>query len=427
MSKKINSWNKEEADKFKHELKIPVTLSSLFMINLFKCSGGIDNATFLTPEEKEVSKERTKRLLELLSNKVITGIKADFITPPKIITSVSPVELSGLELDTLFSDRFINIVFENTLDEIKNLLPKTHTKQPRTLLKTISKNLKRDTSKALNLFTITSEEAEIGAFTPKSLTVKEEMNKSTGALALYLMELYQIQGNKKIVIENLEPIAKRLNIDNFRLKCYLWNLGGYFWPVIDKNEEGGLEISNQQLFKVKFQYSKTVANKYTVVNGQITNANRYGNEFLSFIANEPVDKIEIEPCDILIKALAGKGLGNILTAPEKFLDTVMRVSDIGVKLLTYSTSNKPNKKINEDSLITDLGLTEQLKQQGRPRIREAILNGLEELKREGHFIKYSFNEGNKMYEWTYGGRIAKYQPTKKELRIVAQKEPKVEE
>jgi hypothetical protein len=240
------------------------------------------------------------------------------------------------------------------------------------------------------------------------------------------MELYQIQGSKVIVIENLEPIAKKFNIDNYRLKHYLWNLGGYVWPVIDKSEKG-LEISNQQLFKVKFIYSETVANKYKVVNGQITDVSRYGNNFLSFIANEPVQSIEIEPCDLLIKGLAGKGLGNILTATDKFLDTVIRLSDIGVKLLTYSTSNKPNKKISEDSLIRDLGLTEQLKKQGRPRIRQSILNGLEELKKEGHFLKYSFNELTGVYEWTYGSRITKYTPTKKELLKEAEKEPKVEE
>jgi hypothetical protein len=419
------SLNKEEAKAFKHELMIPLTLSSLFMLNLLQCEGGIEKATFLTPEEKEVSKKRSNRLLYLLSHKIITGIKTDFINPPQIITSVTPKELPSLDLDTLFNDTFIRGVFENTLDELRNLLPKTHTKQPRTLLKTISKNLKRDTNSSLDLFTVTAEEVEAGS----SLVIppKEEMNKNTGALALYLMELYQIQGNKKIVIENLEPMAKRFNIDNFRLKHYLWNLGGHVWPVVDKNEEGGLDISNQLLFKVKFSYSETVANKYEVVNNTIIGANRYGNNFLSFLANEPVKCIEIEPCDLLIKALAGKGLGNILTATDKFLDTVIRLSDIGVKLLTYSTSNKPNKKINEDSLINDLGLNEQLRTQGRPRIRQSILNGLEELKQEGHFIKYSFDEVKKIYEWTYGSRITKYQPTKKELKIEVKQEPKEEE
>lgn len=396
---------------------------------LFFNKGNLHKFPNLSETMIEEGEKAITTLLEYLNNKVIyieQNLSKGLDIEIKILNENYKGGVNVKKVEEALFHPAINFLVTDLLEYVgKNLKTPKHTKQPRELLKTISKNITRDSNSSLDLFTITADEVEAGG--SMVIPYKEEMNKNTGALALYLMELYQTQGNKIIVIENLEPVAKRFNIDNFRLKHYLWNLGGHVWPVVYKNEEGGLAISNQLLFKVTFNYSETVANKYKVVNGQITDANRYGNNFLSFLANEPIKCIEIEPGDLLIKALAGQGLGNILTATDKFLDTVIRLSDIGVKLLTYSTSNKPYKKINEDSLINDLGLNEQLRTQGRPRIRQSILNGLEELKQEGHFLKYSFNEATKFYEWTYGNRITKHTPSKKERKIEAQKEPKVEE
>jgi len=427
---KINSRKDiiETVESIENSELVRLSFNEFLKMSLFFNKGNLHKFSNLSESEIEGGETAITTLLEYLNNKVIfikQHIKKGFSIEVQLLDENYKGGINLKEVDALLFHPAISFLMIDLFNYFsKSQAPDTHTKQPRELLKTISRNLKRDNNNTLDLFTITAEEVEAGG----SMVIphKEEMNKSTGALALYLMELYQIQGNGKIVIENLEPVAKRFNIDNFRLKHYLWNLGGHVWPVVYKNEEG-LDISNQLLFNVKFKYSQTVADKYEVINGQITDANRYGNNFLSFLAKEPIKCIEIEPCDLLIKALAGQGLGNILTATEKFLDTVIRLSDMGVKLLTYSTSNKPNKKINEDSLINDLGLSEQLKKQGRPRIRQNILNGLEELKKEGHFLKYSFNDATKIYEWTYGNRITKHTPSKKERKIEAQKEPKVEE
>jgi len=248
-------------------------------------------------------------------------------------------------------------------------------KQPRNLLKTLAKGI-GNSGEELTLFTMPQTEGGI----------KEEISKNTGALAFYLIQLYQQNNSKPLEIPKgkLSPISRVMNCNNYRLKIYLLYLGGYNYPIIDKNDTGELIVKTDKLFDIEFVYSQKVADKYSVNNGQIKGVERIGTEILTFIKNEELDRVIITPNSRFIKALEGKGLGNILTANDKFVGLILELSDIATKILTYSSSNTPSQKIREELLVKHLGLIKQVKKQGMPRVRGTILKGLQELKDKGH-------------------------------------------
>ena len=207
-----------------------------------------------------------------------------------------------------------------------------------------------------------------------------------------------------------------MNCNNYRLKLYLLYLGGYVYPIIDKDEvTKELVLSNELLFKIEFRYSKKVADKYSVKEGEIQGVERIGTNVLTFIKDEPLDRVIITPSDRFIKALEGKGLGNILTVNNKFVGLILELTDIATKILTYSSSNKPVQKIAEDNLIKALGLTKQIKTQGKPRVRATILKGLQELKDKEHIKSYSYEEATGMYSFTYSDKYVRHKENKKGL------------
>ncbi len=277
-------------------------------------------------------------------------------------------------------------------------------KQPRNLLKTLAKGI-GNSGEELTLFTMPQTEGGI----------KEEISKNTGALAFYLIQLYQQNNSKPLEIPKgkLSPISRVMNCNNYRLKIYLLYLGGYNYPIIDKNDTGELIVKTDKLFDIEFVYSKKTADKYSVNNGQIKGVERIGTEILTFIKNEELDRVIITPNSRFIKALEGKGLGNILTANDKFVGLILELSDIATKILTYSSSNKPSQKIGEESLVKHLGLIKQVKKQGMPRVRGTILKGLQELKDKGHIRSYSFEEATRMYSFNYTNKFVQYSEGKK--------------
>ncbi len=277
-------------------------------------------------------------------------------------------------------------------------------KQPRNLLKTLAKGI-GNSGDELTLFTMPQTEGGI----------KEEISKNTGALAFYLIQLYQQNNSKPLEIPKgkLSPISRVMNCNNYRLKIYLLYLGGYNYPIIDKNDTGELIVKTDKLFDIEFVYSQKVADKYSVNNGQIKGVERIGTEILTFIKNEELDRVIITPNSRFIKALEGKGLGNILTANDKFVGLILELSDIATKILTYSSSNKPSQKIGEESLVKHLGLIKQVKKQGMPRVRGTILKGLQELKDKGHIRSYSFEEATRMYSFNYTNKFVQYSEGKK--------------
>ena len=278
-------------------------------------------------------------------------------------------------------------------------------KQPRSLLKTVGQSIS-NTTEAPTLFTL-PQKVEPGGGAIGEL--KKEISKNTGALAFYLIQKYQENNSKPLEITNLNAIAEVMNCNNYRLKLYLLYLGGYVYPIIDRDDETKeLVLTNEQLFNIQFRYSQKVADKYSVINGEIQGVERIGNNILNFIKDEPLDRVIITPSPKFIKALEGKGLGNILTVNNKFVGLILEITDIATKILCYSSSNQPSQKIKEENLVKHLGLTKQIKTQGRPRVRATILKGLQELQDKGHIKSYSYEEATGMYSYTYSDKYVRF-------------------
>jgi hypothetical protein len=296
----------------------------------------------------------------------------------------------------------LNAPLEDTVDKLH--------KQPRSLLKTVGQSIS-NTTDSPTLFTI-PEKAETGGAIEE---LKEEISKNTGALAFYLIQKYQENNSKPLEITNLNAIAEVMKCNNYRLKLYLLYLGGYVYPIIDKDDRTKeLVLTNEQLFKIEFRYNQKTADKYAVNNkGEILGVERIGNNLLSFIKDEPLNRVVITPSQIFIKALEGKGLGNILTVNNKFVGLILELTDIATKILCYSSSNQPTHRIKEDNLIKHLGLTKQVKTQGRPRVRATILKGLQELQDKEHIKNYSYKEDTAMYSYTYSDKYVKFKESKK--------------
>jgi hypothetical protein len=289
----------------------------------------------------------------------------------------------------------------------KTVIERLH-KQPRNLLKSIAKNIGNTTeSPSLYSLPMPTETDQGGALD----TLKSEISKTAAALSLYLIQLYQENDNKPLEISNLAPLCEQFNCNNYRLKIYLLFLGGYTYPIIDRDETTKeLIITSEQMFKIEFRYSKEAADKYK--EGGDT-PERYGTQLVNFIKDEPLKKVVIQPNERFIRGIEGRGLGNILTVSDKLIGLIQELTDIATKLLSYSSSNKPSHKIGEDNLIDHLGLKKQLKAQGRPRVRATILKGLQELKDKGHIKNYNFEEDRGLFSWSYTDKYVRFKEGKK--------------
>ena len=272
-------------------------------------------------------------------------------------------------------------------------------KQPRSYLKTTAKLVGKATDET-TLFTlpeILPENSGGGNF------LREVISRNTAILGNYLLQLWQQKGEDELVINNLSPIAEIMGNSNYEIKIYLLYLGGYVYPIIDRDQSGGLTLTTEQLFKIKFKYSKKVGDKYS--SGDLT---EIGSGLTKFIKDEPFESITIKPSLLFIKALEGKGLGNVLVVNDKFIKLALSLTDIAFKILSYSASNKPSQRIAEDNLVKHLGLDKQIKTQGRPRVRATILKGLQELQDKGHIKSYSFEEDKGLYIFTYSDKYIRH-------------------
>jgi hypothetical protein len=274
-------------------------------------------------------------------------------------------------------------------------------KQPRGYLKTTAKLVGKATDEK-TLFSLPEVIPESGGN-----FLREVISRNTAILGNYLLQLWQQNGEGTLVINNLSPIAEIMGNSNYEIKIYLLYLGGYVYPIIDKDEEG-LTITTEQLFKVKFRYDNKVKDKYA--GRKFT---EIGSGLTKFIKDENFSSIEITPSSLFIKALEGKGLGNVLVVNDKFVKLALSLTDIAYKIFTYSASNKPNQKIAEDNLVKHLGLEKQIKTQGKPRVRATILKGLQELQDKEHIKSYSYEEAKGMYLFTYSDKYVRHQELKK--------------
>lgn len=278
-------------------------------------------------------------------------------------------------------------------------------KQPRSYLKTISKTVGK-TMDEPTLFSLPE------TYTPGSgdNLIRQAISRNTAILGNYLLELYQQSGKDELVIDNLSILSNYIGQTNHEIKLYLTYLGGYAYPIVDKDPDGGITLSTELLFNIKFKYNSETAQKYN--QGEYRDL-EIGTRYVRFIKNEPVERITIKPNERFIKALKGDGLGNVLVVSDKFIRIALSLTDIAYKILCYTASNRPHQKITEDKLIDKLGLEKQLRAQGRPRIRATLLKGFEELKERGHIIDYSFYENTSMYIFTYSDTYVRHSDNKK--------------
>ncbi len=284
----------------------------------------------------------------------------------------------------------------------KNEAEKLH-KQPRGYLKTMGKIVGRDTS-APSLFNMPDLE-EID-----KANLKEVISKKTAILGNLLFKLWQEKGSGPLRIENLSSVSEQMETTNEELKICLLYLGGWVYPIIETNEEG-LTVTQEQLFHIKFKYSKKVKEKYE--RGEYT-PEATGTNRAYFFKGEPVDYVEVTPSPLFIKALEGKGLGNVLVT-DRFIKEGLNLSDIAYKIYSFSASNKPTQRIAEDRLIEHLGLTKQLKTQGRPRVRKAIQEGLKELRDIDHLKSWEFIEDRSIYSWNWGSKLVRHKDNAKKV------------
>jgi hypothetical protein len=274
-------------------------------------------------------------------------------------------------------------------------------KQPRGYLKTTAKLVGKATGEK-TLFSLPEVIPESGGN-----FIRKVISRNTAILGNYLLQLWQQNGGGELVINNLSPIAEIMGNSNYEIKIYLLYLGGYVYPIIDKDKDG-LTITTEQLFKIKFRYSSKVADKY-----KAGNFTEIGSGLTKFIKDEPIDSIEITPSTLFVKALEGKGLGNVLVVNDKFVKLALSLTDIAYKIFTYSASNKPSQKIAEDNLVKHLGLEKQIKTQGRPRVRATILKGLQELQDKEHIKSYSYEDATGMYNYTYSEKYVRFKESKR--------------
>lgn len=283
-------------------------------------------------------------------------------------------------------------------------------KQSRSQAKTIAKYVGKITEE-VNLFTLpnfdldeTKDETEE---TKEIIPKREKIAKGTAILSQHLMQLLQQGREDELVITNISELAERFNTTNYEIKRYLLNLGGYVYPIVDIDEKTKeLVISTEQLFTVEFRYSPETKKKYDA--GELEEV-RSG--VLMFLKEERPTKIIVRPNQRFKRALERGGLGNVLVVNDEFTSLSIGLTEIAYKILNYTASNRPNKTINEKSLIRDLGLEKQVKSQGAPRVIDMILKGFKELQDKEHISAYSHSKG--FFKYSYTTKYIKHQDRKK--------------
>lgn len=292
-----------------------------------------------------------------------------------------------------------------------------YTKIPRSYHKTMAKYVGKDMEEP-GLFTLPSIPEE--KMYEDGVPFREVISKNTGILGGYMFQLWQINGKKRLEINNLSYLADYLNTTNYKIKLYLLYLGGFQYPVITRDKEG-IGLETDRLFYVTFRYGNEVADKYGIVdkkdNEELAKAPLIGTNIARFIKNEPLQKVIVEPNPIFAQALQGGGFGSVLVVNDEFHLLALKLTEIAYKILTYSSTNRPKWTRGEDVLIKELGLEKQVKSQGKPRVLQTIKKGLDELKEYGHLESWSYDHGKKMFTYTYTDKYVKHAESRKRTQI----------
>lgn len=297
---------------------------------------------------------------------------------------------------------------------------KTH-KQPRSMLRTIAKNVGRDTNiEAPSLFTLPLNELQSAienSPTKNGLPFKEKLSKSVGLTSLQLLKLSQkVEQDKEgyFIINDLGSLAKELKLDTKELKYCLLYLGGYQYPSVhyyEEEEEIGFQFA--KLFDIKFYYSAKHSAK-----GQDEKAIIKGDTFKLFI-DTPIKRLTYKPNEVFLRDLQKKdgntkALGYI-QVNDNFTALVVGLSVYAFKLLSYMAANRPSYKIGEEKLFIHLGLEKQVKTQKPARLRNMLTSAFKELKDAGHLEDYEIKEEATgiLYSWNYTDKYVKHQDSER--------------
>lgn len=303
---------------------------------------------------------------------------------------------------------------------------KTH-KQPRSMLRTIAKNVGRDTNiEAPSLFTLPLNELQSAienSPTKNGLPFKEKLSKSVGLTSLQLLKLSQkVEQDKEgyYIINDLGSLANELKIDTKELKYCLLYLGGYQYPSVhyyEDEEEIGFQFA--KLFDIKFYYNAKHSAK-----GQDEKAIIKGDTFKLFI-DTPIKRLTYKPNEVFLRDLqkkdrSTKALGYI-QVNDNFTALVVGLSVYAFKLLSFMAANKPTYKISEEKLFINLGLEKQVKTQKPARLRNMLGSAFKELKDAGHLEDYEIKEEATgiVYSWNYTDKYVKHQDSERKAAEAA--------
>lgn len=268
-------------------------------------------------------------------------------------------------------------------------------RQPRELSKTLARFTGRDMS---------GEEVKDLLDIEGVVGVRNVYTRTMGVLIKYLIESWQtskLNDRGFATIKSLSKVSKETGIGRKELRGDLAKVLGYVLPYIVNVKTGKkrdyLTIKEEKLFD------------YEVV---VSVDKEGGNPRFEKINHKPTERIRNAiGRDDMGRELRGRGLhnrlgiGSVLTPVENIL-LGLELSHYAYILYEYMNSNTPKGQIGFEKLCPHLGITEdKLAQQGKPRYRKYIKEGLEELKEKGYLERWSYSKTKDMYYWRCSKKV----------------------
>lgn len=235
----------------------------------------------------------------------------------------------------------------------------------------------------------------------------EKLPKEAGKLLQKIELLFQANGYKPVTITNLDGLAKEIGTTSDRLKFYLIRLGGYIYPISYIKEEDGKKVR-----WVTFEQMITVEFGEKVEEGKTKDDyqdRRIGTKFASFIAGLPQEIIKISLNIKFVKDIvntkSGQGAGFAYVTEDGY---DLELSDMGYKIMKLTTAFTPRNGIGFTKLAEKLGYKgKDIRDRGKPRIKEELAKGFEELKSVGHLVSWTYTEEKELYKWEMSTKFVK--------------------